>query len=341
MLEIQGRKYASVTVCDVTLYDLVTDYPVMYFDTLKLTSLEGTAESTKIQGGRGNRKLAAISHSKEITVQFDDAIMTMSSLALLTGGELREGTDSDKIVLLESELIHVNPGDIFITLSKKARKGSYVYISEVVDGTLTTATRTENAISEETQNILFDYFHNVDADFVRPTLFRVFYEYEVGFPTEEQETMEVKVLADKFAGVYRFQGDTALYNQRTGVYDVFQIEIPKLKLDDTFNLNFNAGGDAAVFSFKGDALADDEGNMIIFRLIHDHDEYKQWDGSHKWIPAKEVTVDEYDRHLTDTGKEYPINPEANYVAFYTNQDENLIDADDKDFMVIEGENEGE
>ena len=47
MLEIQGRKYASVTVCDVTLYDLVTDYPVMYFDTLKLTSLEGTAESTR------------------------------------------------------------------------------------------------------------------------------------------------------------------------------------------------------------------------------------------------------------------------------------------------------
>ena len=27
MLDIQGRKYASVTVCDVTLYDLVTKYP--------------------------------------------------------------------------------------------------------------------------------------------------------------------------------------------------------------------------------------------------------------------------------------------------------------------------
>ena len=133
MLEIQGRKYASVTVCDVTLYDLVTDYPVMYFDTLKLTSLEGTAETTSVQGGRGNRKLAAISHSKEISVQFDDAIMTMSSLALLTGGELREGTDSDKIVLLESELIRVNPGDIFMSLSKKARKGSYVYMAEVVE----------------------------------------------------------------------------------------------------------------------------------------------------------------------------------------------------------------
>ena len=62
MLDIQGRKYASVTVCDVTLYDLVTKYPVMYFDTLKVTTLEGTAEVTDIQGGKGNATLASVSH---------------------------------------------------------------------------------------------------------------------------------------------------------------------------------------------------------------------------------------------------------------------------------------
>lgn len=341
MLDIHGRKYASVTVCDVTLYDLVTHYPVMYFDTLKLTNLEGTAETTRLQGGRGNRKLAAISHSKEISVQFDDAIMTMSSLALLTGGELREGFNDNKVVLLESELVHINPGDIFMTLSKKARAGSYVYMSEVVDGTLTTATRTEYPISEETQNILFDSFHNIDTTFEKPTLARVFYEYEIGFATRDQEVKEVRVLADKFAGTYKFQGDTVVHNPNTGTYDLFQIEIPRLKLDDTFSLNFNAGGDAAIFSFKGEALSDDEGNMVIFRLLHEEDENTQWDGSHKWVPAKEVTVDRYDKHLTDTGKEYPIDPEANMVQFWTSEDEKLIDSQDKDFMVIESEEEGE
>ena len=107
MLDIQGRKYASVTVCDVTLYDLVTKYPVMYFDTLKVTNLEGTAEVTEIQGGKGNATLASVSHSKAINVQFDDAIMTMSSLAVLTGGELKEGTDDDEIVMLETEIVIV------------------------------------------------------------------------------------------------------------------------------------------------------------------------------------------------------------------------------------------
>ena len=100
MLDIQGRKYASVTVCDVTLYDLVTKYPVMYFDTLKVTTLEGTAEVTDIQGGQGNATLASVSHSKAINVQFDDAIMTMSSLAVLTGGELAAMTVIDAVVRL-------------------------------------------------------------------------------------------------------------------------------------------------------------------------------------------------------------------------------------------------
>ena len=140
MLDIQGRKYASVTVCDVTLYDLVTKYPVMYFDTLKVTNLEGTAEVTEIQGGKGNATLASVSHSKAISVQFDDAIMTMSSLAVLTGGELREGTNEDKIVMMESELVHVSDGDETIVLSRKARKGSYVYIAEMINGILSTAT---------------------------------------------------------------------------------------------------------------------------------------------------------------------------------------------------------
>ena len=94
MLDIQGRKYAAVTVCDVTLYDISTNYPVMFFDTLQDTSVDGATEVTEIQGGKVNPMLAPISHYKNVDVQFDDAIMTMSSLALLTGWELRQITDN-------------------------------------------------------------------------------------------------------------------------------------------------------------------------------------------------------------------------------------------------------
>lgn len=315
MLDIQGRKYASVTVCDVTLYDLITHYPVMYFDTLKVNTFEGTAEVTDIQGGQGNATLASVSHSREINVQFDDAIMTMSSLAVLTGGELREGTDENKIVMMESELIHVEEGDTSIVLTRKARKGSYVYIAEMQDGILSTATRTKEALSEETNTISIDDFYNARDSFKKATL-RVFYEYEKGFPTKTEELNEITVLADKFAGTYKFIGDTVLFNQYTGLNDIFQIEIPRLKLDSSFSLTFNAATEAAVFSFKGKALRNDEGEMIKFRQLKvegsdgegdNGDNRDQYDGQFKRIPAEIVTIDPVSRDIEGTGKFYPLN----------------------------------
>ncbi len=316
MLDIQGRKYAAVTVCDVTLYDLVTKYPVMYFDTLTVTNLEGSAETTDVQGGQGNATLASISHSKSISLEFDDAIMTMSSLAVLTGGELREGTDDNKIIMPNTELVHVADGATTIKLSKKARKNSYVYVAELIDGILSTATRTTDPLAEETDeidiNLFYNYKDRADTD---TATFRVFYEYEFGYPTKVEELNELTVLADKFAGTYRFVGDTLLFNQYTGVNDIFQIEIPRLKLDGSFSINLSAATEAVVFAFNGKALRDDEGRMLVFRQLRnegkggdgDSNGDGQYDGSFKRVPAKEVIVDPVDSHLTPTGKVYPLD----------------------------------
>lgn len=309
MLDIQGRKYASVTVCDVTLYDLVTKYPVMFFDTLQVTSIDGSAETTDIQGGQGNATLASVSHSKTIDVQFDDAIMTMSSLALLTGGSLEQATDTDKITMIETETIKVAAGSSSITLSRKAKVGTYVYIAEMINGILSTTTRLNEKVTTEKNTFAFADFHNMPSPETDDTIYRVFYEWEMGFGTGE-ELSEISVLADKFAGTYKFIGDTLLFNQYTGLNDIFQVEIPKLKLDSTYSMSFNASTEAVVFSFKGKALRDDLGNMILFRQLKQdsksgNETYGQFDGSYNYVPAKEVTIDEEDGHLTDTGRIYP------------------------------------
>lgn len=324
MLDIQGRKYASVTVCDVTLYDLVTKYPVMYFDTLKVTNLEGSAEVTEIQGGKGNSTLASVSHTKAINVQFDDAIMTMSSLALLTGGELREGTNDNKIVMVESELVKVADGATKLVLSRKPRMGSYVYIAQMIDGILSTATRLDEAVSTDSNEVSLDGFHNYKEDgTIGEATFRVFYEYEMGFPTQAEELTEITVLADKFAGTYRFIGDTLLFNQYTGSNDVFQIEIPRLNLDSSFSINLSAATEAVVFSFKGKALRDDEGQMIKFRQLRAEGAAGdaagdaangQFDGSFKRVPAKEVSVNSISGALEDTGNVYPLDENYNIVS---------------------------
>lgn len=313
MLDIQGRKYASVTVCDVTLYDLITKYPVMFFDTLQVTSIEGAAETTDIQGGQGNATLASVSHSKTVDVTFDDAIMTMSSLALLTGGNLEQATDSKKITMTETEIVEVKGAAQSITLSRPAKKGTYVWIAMMTNGILSTASRLEEKVADEKTEFNFSEFHNAPVS-SEDAIYRVFYEWEMGF-NDAEELSELTVLADKFAGTYRFIGDTVLFNQYTGLNDIFQIEIPKLKLDSSYSMSLNASTEAVVFSFKGKALRDDLGNMIIFRQLKQdsksgNEAYGQFDGSYAQIPAKEVLVDEDTGALTNTGKLYPVKEDA-------------------------------
>lgn len=319
MLDIQGRKYAAVTVCDVTLYDLITHYPVMYFDTLQVTSIDGSTEVTEIQGGKGNPILASISHSKNIDVQFDDAIMTMSSLAVLTGGELDIAYDDNKITMINTEIVTLTEDATDVVLSENPKKGTYVYIGKMVDGVVSTVTRTETALAEEPTNkkVPLTAFH-LFAGGAQPQAgqYRVFYEYELGTPTNQngnRNLSELTVLADKFAGTYKFIGDTLLFNQYTGMNDIFQIEIPKLKLDGSFSFSLNAATEAVVFSFKGKALRDDLGQLIIFRNLNQESKTGgdlgsgQFDGRYNRLPAEEVTIDIDDRELHPTGVNYPIS----------------------------------
>ena len=301
MLDIQGRKYAAVTVCDVTLYDINTKYPVMYFDTLQLTSVEGANEVTEIQGGKGNPILASISHSKNVDVQFDDAIMTMSSLAVLTGGELsstRDPHNNVTITMAQTEIIEIKKDATEIELAHAPKADTYVYIAEMIDGVLSTVTRTILPV-EANKKIALDLFNNYEASKFGDANYRVFYEYEIGLDNDTTNANELSVLADKFAGTYRFIGDTVLFNQYNGNNDVFQIEVPKLKLNGSFSFSFNAATEAAVFSFQGKALRDDLGRMIIFRQIEggnagNADENAvntQLDGSYLEIPAEFVTIE--------------------------------------------------
>ena len=296
MLDIQGRKYAAVTVCDVTLYDLISKYPVMFFDTLQVTSIEGAAETTDIQGGQGNATLASVSHSKTVDVQFDDAIMTMSSLALLTGGNLERADNEHKITMTQTELVELGAGKDTLVLSETVKEGTYVWAAKMINGVLSTATRTTTKAGKDVKEIKISDLYNAEVD-SEASVYRVFYEYEKG--VEAGELSELTVLADKFAGTYRFIGDTVLFNQYTGTNDVFQIEIPRLKLDSSYSMSFNASTEAIVFSFKGKALRDDFGQMIIFRQLRNDNaagaadanaDNEIWDGAYNTIPAEKVTL---------------------------------------------------
>ena len=55
------------------------------FTTLKVSSLEITAETTDARGGKGNAKLLTWDHSREGTITLEDALLSMDCLQALMG----------------------------------------------------------------------------------------------------------------------------------------------------------------------------------------------------------------------------------------------------------------
>jgi hypothetical protein len=201
--------------------------------------------------------------------------------------------------MAQTEIVEIKEGDQKFSLANKVKAGSYVYIAEMIDGVLSTVTRTSEAIPSATDTITLSLFNNYKPSEYGDANYRVFYEYEIGLEGDATKANELEVLADKFAGTYRFIGDTVLFNQFNGNNDVFQIEVPKLKLNGSFSFSFNAATEAAVFSFQGKALRDDLGRMIIFRQVEGGNaeetgeagsSFEQLDGSYLEIPAEFVTI---------------------------------------------------
>ena len=88
------EQYGIKEVADVTLYAIELDendeeiyIPVLYLDTLKISSVEQTAEQTSARGGLGDPHLITWDYGKEITINLEDALYTPASMSMLWGGK--------------------------------------------------------------------------------------------------------------------------------------------------------------------------------------------------------------------------------------------------------------
>ena len=83
-------RYGIKEVADVTFYELnggKPGAPVLYLDTLKISTVEQTAEAAEVKGGKGNTSLMAWDYGKEITLNLEDALFSTRSLETMYGGK--------------------------------------------------------------------------------------------------------------------------------------------------------------------------------------------------------------------------------------------------------------
>ena len=88
------QKYGIKEVADVVFYSVTTVgdeefyTPVLFLDTLKVSTLEKTAEKVEARGGKGNKKLITWNFGKEVTLNLEDALFSPASMSMIWGGKL-------------------------------------------------------------------------------------------------------------------------------------------------------------------------------------------------------------------------------------------------------------
>lgn len=220
------EKYGIKEVADVTFYEIEDDEsrgaPALYLDTLKVSTIEQTAEEAEARGGKGNPPLIVWDYGKEINVTLEDALFSAKSMSVMFGG----GTKSKDItsVVRTFPMSKVDEG-------KVTERG--------VELTLATPEYYKADGTEGTAE---------DADFVTGTV--------------TVTGTQIEISADNFPGTYYVTGDTYARSAATGKDEFFQFIIPKAKVQSENNITLEAEGDPSVFNMSLRVLRPNDGVMM-------------------------------------------------------------------------------
>ena len=104
-----NKKFGIKEVADVGFYKVgtvtvgddgavsATAAPVLTFDTLKVSTLEMTAEQAEARGGKGNPPLIIWDYGREVNVTLEDAVLSMGCLEAMFGD-----TNGDNVITINA-----------------------------------------------------------------------------------------------------------------------------------------------------------------------------------------------------------------------------------------------
>lgn len=245
--------------------------PVIYFDTLKTSTLEGAATTVYAQGGKGNARLLAWEGERTLTFTMEDALISPKSLAILTGAGLIHADTGSKVTahatqqveakangVIEIDAVAAYKTDIYVMLLDGNGEMSGVPVKiaddwieyghyesnswskDTVNGGIIPATATHTRITKEQQKLFLE----------KDIVFVDFYkEYT-------SDAVEITITPDKFAGYYYLEASTLFRREADGVDLPAEFVIPKAKIQSAFTFTMASSGDPSTFTFTMDAMPD-------------------------------------------------------------------------------------
>ena len=238
----------------VTFYKIESDgsrgAPVLYLDTLKVSTVEQTASSADARGGKGNPKLVSWDFGKEINVTLTDALFSPASMAIMFGGNGDVDTKStEKFTKVAMTRILKTATDSTVEMDTAEGRKTVKVLAEGGSTYSTGITKVTDADGVEVS--ASDFGSKTAGD-------KFFVHYEVT-PTSKKV---ININADTFPGTYYITGDTFCRSDVTGEDDFFQFIIPKAKMSPENTITLEAEGDPSVFNLNLTVLRPESGPMM-------------------------------------------------------------------------------
>lgn len=219
--------YGIKEVADVTFYEVGTSIPVLYLDSLKVTTIEETASQASAKGGKGNSDLIIWDFGKEITLNIEDALFSMKSMALMHGSPLTSTSEVEQT----NKFVASAAGAGGVPEKYSTANATYY------DPETNNAVNAVNIVSGKTYLATW-----------KKTL-------------SGSEKNTVVISAKNFPGTYKVVGDT--YARGTdGKDSFFQFVIPQAKMSAEKTITMQAEGDPSTFSMSLKVTRPDDGNML-------------------------------------------------------------------------------
>ena len=330
-------KFGVREICDVVLKAksamkvgkkiFYANEPVIYFDTLKTSSMEGTATTVYAQGGRGNSRLVAWEGERTVTFTMEDALISPEGFMILSGAGLidaseqpiyqhiSETIDASKVKVNSNNVIYIETSEEPY-LAEEDGRGNMAYVMFVKDDEIVSEPYIPVHFLHDEENVegvdkkalylmdhdCYDEFGLANTgDAHRYVVDKVFFDngkldktkfdsviVDYYVKREGDGSMQIEITPDKFGGNYYLEASTLFRDQR-GVDMPAEFIIPNCKIQSNFTFTMASSGDPSTFTFTMDAFPD----------------YTRFDHSKKVLAAIQIikTAESEDLHRHSTAHE--------------------------------------
>lgn len=227
--------------------------PVLYLDTLKVSTIEQTAETAEARGGKGNPALIMWDYGKEINVTLEDALFSAKSMAIMFGnGKVKEIATGSYIMKTE-----------VFTCTRPVEAITY---DETDGGVKDTAALADCGWNDKFEAPDGSRYVKINPKFydendVLVTKLEADKKYFCTFDLAAKGSV-IEISANSFPGTYYVTGDTFARSQASGKDEFFQFIIPKAKVQSENTITLEADGDPSVFNMSLRVLRPDDGKMM-------------------------------------------------------------------------------